>query len=74
MPQEGLVLQTLLDHRPQSSTLTPSLSVPLALPTVPGERPPHLRMYIEVFIGFKALFFTFRVVKKKALFDDEKPI
>ena len=31
-------------------------------------------MYIEVFIGFKALFFTFRVVKKKALFDDEKPI
>lgn len=30
-------------------------------------------MYIEVFIGFKALFLTFRVVKKKALFDDEKP-
>lgn len=40
----------------------------------PGERPPHLRMYIEVFVGFKALFFTLRVVKKKALFDDEKPI
>lgn len=31
-------------------------------------------MYIEVFVGFKALFFTLRVVKKKALFDDEKPI
>lgn len=31
-------------------------------------------MYIEVFIGFKALLFTFRVVKKEALFDDEKPI
>ena len=48
---------------------------PWALPHCgPGERPPHLRMYIEVFIGFKALFFTLRVVKKKALFDDEKPI
>lgn len=40
----------------------------------PGESSPHLRMYIEVFIGFKALFFTLRVVKKKALFDDEKPV
>lgn len=30
-------------------------------------------MYIEVFIGFKVLFFALRVVKKKALFDDEEP-
>lgn len=31
-------------------------------------------MDIEVFISFKVLFFTLRVVKKEAFFDDEKPI
>lgn len=35
---------------------------------------PHLWMNIEVFIGFKALSLTLRVVKQKAFFDDEKPM
>lgn len=42
--------------------------------TVPWGEAPHLGMDIEVFIGFKALFFALRVVKKEALFDDEKPM
>lgn len=38
-----------------------------------GKAPPHLRMDIEVFVGFKALSLTLGVVKQKAFFDDEKP-
>lgn len=41
---------------------------------MPWGEAPHLGMDIEVFIGFKALFFALRVVKKEALFDDAKPI
>lgn len=65
----------------QSKTAVPSPHKMQALMPTLGppllwlwQGPPHLRMYIEVFIGFKALFFALRVVKQKALFDDEKPI
>lgn len=61
----------------RSSTLTgytPPLSPRDLPPCGPGRgRMSHLRMYIEVFIAFKVLFLALRVVKKKALFDDEKP-
>lgn len=60
------------------STLPSEDTVPCCshwdLPTVPWGEAPHLGMDIEVFIGFKALFFALRVVKKEALFDDAKPI
>lgn len=79
-PRKDLFSRLSLDQSKERLSLTLTGYPPLWSPQSPppavaqGKRPPHLRMYIEVFIGFKALFFTLRVVKKKALFDDEKPI
>lgn len=68
--------ETRAGHQRAPSPLgTPSPIVPTGpSSTVSWGEAPHLGMDVEVFIGFKALFFALRVVKKEALFDDEKPI
>lgn len=68
--------ETRAGHQGAPSPLgTPSPIVPTGPSrTVSWGEAPHLGMDVEVFIGFKALFFALRVVKKEALFDDEKPI